>query len=127
MRYYVLQAKDLKSFSSDVKIIVDVKSNYAGEDQADDEEVYALVKNDFYNNKTVQDSKELKELVKQGFETVYNEDIYAAGYNKFVFGKYIWWESLLALVLVEIVCGSFVLVWNAEEEKEAAKNSKKRK
>ena len=126
MRYYVLDAKTLKDFSSDIKITVDAKSNYSGEDQAEDEEVLVMTKNDFYNNKTVQDSKELKDLVKSGFETVYNEDIYAAGYNKFVFGNYIWWESLLALVLVEVVCGSFVLVWNAEEEKEAAKKSKKR-
>lgn len=126
MRYYVLEGKSLKSFSSDIKITIDVKSNYSGEDQAEDEEVLALTKNDFYNDKAIQDSKELKDLVKQGFEKVYNEDIYAAGYNKFVFGKYIWWESLLALVLVEVVCGSFVLVWNAEEEKEAAKKSKKR-
>ena len=126
MRYYVLDAKTLKNFSSDIKITIDAKSNYSGEDQAEDEEVLVMTKNDFYNNKTVQDSKELKDLVKSGFETVYNEDIYAAGYNKFVFGNYIWWESLLALVLVEIVCGSFVLVWNAEEEKEAAKKNKKR-
>lgn len=126
MRYYVLQGKELKSFSSDIKVIVDVKSNYSGEDQAEDVEVFDITKNDFHNDKTIQDSQELKDLVKKDFETVYNEDIYAAGYAKFVFGKYIWWESLLALVLVEVVCGSFVLVWNAEEEKEAAKKSKKK-
>lgn len=124
MRYYVLEAKQLKDFSSDIKISIDVKSNYAGDDQAADEEVYTLTKNDFYNNKTVQDSKELKELVKKDFNTVYNEDIFKAGYTKFVFSKYIWWEALLAIVLVEVVCASFVLVWNAEEEKEIAKAKK---
>lgn len=126
MRYYVLKADALKGFSSDIKISVDVKSNYNGDDQAEDEEVFTLTKNDFYNNKTVQDSKELKNLVKKEFKTVYNEDIYAAGYTKFVLGKYIWWEVLLAAFLVEVVCGSFVLVWNAEEEKEASKKGKKK-
>jgi hypothetical protein len=127
MRYYVLDAKQLKDYSSEIKITVDVKSNYAGDDQAEDEQVYELTKADFYNNKTVQDSKELKDLVKKDFETVYNEDIFKAGYTKFVFAKYIWWEVLLAFVLVEVVCGSFVLVWNAEEEKEAKKASKKKR
>ena len=57
-------------------------------------------------------------MVKKEFVTVYNEDIFEAGYDKFVFSTYIWWEVLLAIVLVEVVCGSFVLVWSAEEEKE---------
>lgn len=126
MRYYVLDAKSLKDFSNDVKITVDVKSNYAGDDQVEDEQVYELEKADFYSNKTVQADEELKKMVKKGFDTVYNEDIFKAGYTKFVFGKYIWWEALLTFVLVEIVCASFVLVWNAEEEKEAQKSKKKK-
>lgn len=126
MRYYVLDAKSLKDFSNDVKITVDVKSNYAGDDQVEDEQVYELEKADFYSNKTVQADEELKKMVKKGFDTVYNEDIFKAGYTKFVFGKYIWWEALLTFVLVEVVCASFVLVWNAEEEKEAQKAKKKK-
>ena len=127
MRYYVLDAKQLKDYSSEIKISVDVKSNYSGEDQAEDETVFEVTKADFYNNKTVQDDKALKEMVKKGFATVYNEDIYEAGYTKFVFTKYIWWEVLVTLLLVEVVCGSFVLVWNAEEEKEANKAKKNKK
>lgn len=126
MRYYVLDAKSLKDFSNDVKITVDVKSNYAGDDQVEDEQVYELEKADFYSNKTVQADEELKKMVKKGFDTVYNEDIFKAGYTKFVFGKYIWWEALLTFVLVEVICASFVLVWNAEEEKEAQKSKKKK-
>jgi len=133
MRYYVLLSNNLNKFSNDVELSVEVKSNYSGDDQAPDEEVFSKTLNDLYSYETINPTgskkdeyTDFKNMVKKEFKAVYNEDIFEAGYTKFVFGKYIWWESLLALVLVEIVCGSFVLVWNAEEEKENNKKNKRK-
>ena len=133
MRYYVLESKNLNNFSNEIKISINVKSNYAGDDQVEDEEVYAKEIKDMYSFEAInptgskkEEQEEYKEMIENDFEDVYDEDIFAAGYNKFVFGKYIWWEVLLAIVLVEVVCGSFVLVWNAEEENESKKASNKK-
>ena len=79
---------------------------------------------DFYNNKAIQDSKEIQESL-SGFNKAYNTDIYAAGYTKYVIGRYLWWQVLLAIFIVEIVCGSFVLVWNAETSRDEKKGNKK--
>lgn len=57
--------------------------------------------------------------VKQGYE----EDIYKAGYFKYAFGRYLWWEGLIALVLTLIVTGATVIVWNISDDK--FKTSKK--
>ncbi len=127
MRYYVVEGKSLEKFSSDINIKIEVNSNWSGTDQTDPVEVANINKKDFYNNKAIQDSKELKDMVDDDFEDVYGEDIFAAGYTKFVFVKYIWWESLIAILLVGVVCVSFVLVWNAEEEKEVKKAKGKKK
>jgi len=59
-----------------------------------------------------------KELVK-----AYDEDVVAAGYNKYVFTKWIWWEAILAIVLVEVVTASTVIVWENENEKERKQNA----
>lgn len=126
MRYYVLDANgNLDNFSSSVNINVELNSNWSGDDQAESEEIEIVTKDDFYNNKTIQDSDDLKKMIDDDFKDVYNEDIFAAGYTKYVIGRYIWWEVLITIILVEIVCGSFVLVWNAEEEKENQKIKKK--
>ena len=133
MRYYVLEAKTLNEFSNDVKITVELNSNYAGDDQVTDEEVFSKTLSDLYSYETInptgskkEEYTEFKDMIKKEFVTVYDEDIFEAGYDKFVFGTYIWWEVLLAIVLVEVVCGSFVLVWNAEEEKENKKAASKK-
>lgn len=125
MRYYVLPGSQLDALESEVTIEILVDSNWAGDDQAEQETVATFEKTDFYGNKTVQDSEEIKTSL-ESFNKVYNEDIFAAGYNKFVFGRYIWWQVLIAVVLFVVVCGSFVLVWNAEEAK-LAKEAKKGK
>ena len=134
MRYYVLESKSLNEFSNDIELSIELKSNYVGEDQVENEEVFTKEMKDMYSFETVnptgskkENYEEYKQMIEDEFKVVYNEDIFEAGYSKFVFGKYIWWEVLLAIVLVEVVCGSFVLVWNAEEEKEMKKATNKKK
>lgn len=42
----------------------------------------------------------------------FNENIFEAGYFKYAFKNYIWWECLIALVLTLFVTGATVIVWN---------------
>ena len=116
MRYYVLEAKSLEQMDSEVKFQVTAISNFEEDADPIEEAVATVELNDFYNNKTIQGSKEIQAKLEE-FKTAYNEDIYAAGYTKYVVGRYLWWQVLLALLISEIVCGSFVLVWNSETEK----------
>jgi hypothetical protein len=124
MRYYVLDAKSLASMDSKVKVNVNALSNWDEDAQAQIDKVVEFELEDFYNNKAIQDSKEIQESL-SGFNKAYNTDIYAAGYTKYVIGRYLWWQVLLAIFIVEIVCGSFVLVWNAETSKDEKKGNKK--
>ena len=57
----------------------------------------------------------------QGFET----DVEKAGYGRYVFGHYMWWEMLIAIVLTEIVTGSTVLVWTYDFDEKKNKNNNK--
>lgn len=124
MRYYVLEAKSLADMDSEVVINVNILSNWEEDAAQQIEKAVEFELEDFYNNKTIQDSKEIQNSL-DGFKKAYNEDIYAAGYNKYVIGRYLWWEVLLAVLIVEVVCGAFVLVWNAETLNEEKKSKKK--
>ena len=124
MRYYVLEAKSLSSMDSNVNVNVNVLSNWEEDAAQQIEKAVEFELTDFYNNKAIQDSKEIQDSL-DGFKKAYNEDIYAAGYNKYVIGRYLWWEVLLAVLIVEVVCGAFVLVWNAETLNEEKKSKKK--
>ena len=42
----------------------------------------------------------------------FNENIFEAGYFKYAFKNYIWWECLIALFLTLFVTGATVIVWN---------------
>lgn len=126
LRYYVLNGSTLSSskFSQVVDFNIYVNSNFEdSENQLTPEKVATLELDDFYSNEHLINNTEVQKTIKENFKGTYDEDIFAAGYSKFVFGKYIWWEALIAIVCVGIICGSFVLVWDAEEEK----NTKKQK
>lgn len=116
MRYYVLTGKELEKMDSKVNIKINVKSNWDEEAEPQEELVATFTLDDLHNNKYVQDNKDAQEALKD-FKKGYNKDIYAAGYTKYVIGRYLWWQVLLAVIIMEAVCGSFVLVWNSETEK----------
>lgn len=122
MRYYVLDADLMKLFSNEVEINVKLAANWGDDSSAPDPKTVATInKTDFYNNEDLQEGdnkKELQDEIDSKFTDVYNEDVFEAGYNKFVFSQYIWWQALITLILVEVVCASFVLVWNAEDKKQ---------
>lgn len=113
MRYYVLEGTSLKDMDNNVNIIVNVNSNWEEDAEQQTEVAATFTLEDLYNNKYVQDNKDVQEVVK-GFKKAYNKDIYEAGYTGYVIGRYLWWEVLITLVIMELVCGSFVLVWNSE-------------
>ena len=124
MRFYKLQASSyLEKMDSNVEISVNVVSNWDEEADIIEETAATLTLDNFYNNKTVQDSKDIQKTL-EDFKEGYNRDVYAAGYTGYVVGHYVWWQVLLTVLIAEIICGSFVLVWNSETEKEKAKGKK---
>ena len=53
-----------------------------------------------------------------------NNDIMKAGYSKWVAGKYLWWQSLIGLVVVASITISFHIVWEYDNKKEAERKQK---
>lgn len=116
--------KPTKLYESGVKIDVIVKSAW-GEDATEESEVVATVeKDDFYSNIEVTEDKEIQKEFKK-FANGYNRDVYAAGYAKYSITRHVWWQVLLTVLIVEVVCGSFVLVWGSEAEKAKKEQQKK--
>ena len=131
MRYFVLGGASLSSSkitSGEAKLVVTASTNFKQVEENEEvnnitEEVLNVSFEDLYDNDMITDvmnGKKINEDLKaeiNAFKESYNNDIYAAGYNKYVFTRYIWWEALIAILLFEVVCASFVLVWNSEEQK----------
>lgn len=65
--------------------------------------------------------KELNDDEKATFKNGSEKDIIKAGYFVHVFKTRIWWQSLIAFVLVGFVSFSFYVVWNAEIEQSRKK------
>lgn len=128
MKYYVLTGAQLDGYSENVEFSVSAKSAWKVDDNQVTEELSSVDFNNLYNNKYLLDIEENAELEAEfkKFNKGYNRDIFEAGYAKYVFGHYIWWEALIAIALLEFVCASFVLVWNAEEEKERKRSENKK-
>ncbi len=116
MRYYALSGANLKEMDPEVKIEIITKSSWAEDSEQTTEVVATVTKEDLYDNTDVTENKDLQSQFKE-FEQGYKRDEFAAGYTKHAIGRYIWWQVLLVVVIVEIICGSFVLVWSTETEK----------
>lgn len=139
MRYYALTGVQINALSQNQDLVVRLKENWDKDTKEEDKTTADIAVKSFdnlYSNnhikKGVKDgdtvvvsSDEIKKELKQ-FSEAYNKDIFKAGYSKYVFATYIWWEALIAIILFEVVCGSFVLVWNAEEQKAMKKNKSKK-
>lgn len=69
----------------------------------------------------------VKEFDTEGTKAGYAEDIYEAGYFKYAFTRYIWWEALIALVLTLIVTVATSIVWNYTDDKVVIKTTKENK
>lgn len=126
LKYYVMKDQALDSFGSEITMKINIKSMWDNEDGDDvSEEVKSIDFSNLLSHKLInkKDSAAKEEIL--NFKKVFNEDIYKAGYNKYAFGQYIWWECLIAIVLFEVVCAAFVIVWNAEEEETKKANMKK--
>ncbi|MFA6661498.1 MAG: hypothetical protein WCS56_00525 [Bacilli bacterium] len=108
-------------FNSKVRLII-TATNKAG--TADTTTI--IYQNDFSNYYTSVGSWDTEENTYgiQQLEIGYGEDIQEAGYNGYVFGKFIWWEALIAIVLTEVVTISAVVVWDSESKKEAERKAK---
>ena len=74
-------------------------------------------KTDFFTNVKKLD-EEAKTYDNKELTKAYNGDYKAAGYTKYVIGKWMWWECLLGFALTLIITGSTALVWQNEDAKE---------
>lgn len=81
-----------------------------------DNEFNTLTLNDFYTkaDQLEEYNSETKEF--SGYVSGYSENIIKAGYKSYVWSTYIWWQALIALVLIGAVTISFFFVWYFEED-----------
>ena len=123
----ITQQTALTSFSSDANIKVDATLVVTNTDSTtttltSDTSLTEFYLEDFESDiDDVDTSNYLK-----GYREASVVDTYKnAGYYKWLFLKYLWWEGLIAIVLVGLVTSTFYIVWTAEEQKSKAINMKK--
>ena len=112
--------------------IINSKYDYGYLDEYDEDELaegtytaLELQRTDFYYNSRLLDAENgtYNEIELQ---KGYDRNIFDAGYNKYYFAKYMWWEALLAIVLTEIVTASTYFVWVSEMKQEQEREEKKK-
>lgn len=116
VKYFGLDVSEYE-ITENVNIkITCIDTQYASEDdtnfvalEEDRTDFFTSVKKLDEETKTY-DGKELTEA--------YNGNYKAAGYNKYVIVKWMWWECLLGFALTLIITGSTALVWQNEDAKE---------
>lgn len=112
------------TISENVKMeITCIDSQYPND--ADGNNFKALTKDytDFYTSTkkldTTANTYNGKELT-----VCYDQNIKKAGYGKYVFANWMWWEALLGAALTLVITGSTVVVWQGEEKKELDRKAK---
>lgn len=123
------QTPELAKFSSDANITVTATLQITGTDSTTttlptDKPLAEIYLSDFESDiENVDTTDYIKGFrdpnVKQTFKN--------AGYYPWLFGRYLWWQGLIAIILVGIVTGTFYLVWTAEDQKANSKTIKKKK
>lgn len=113
----------LDGFTENVSLTFKIISGYGSIDDKQTIELPA-VEMKLTNNKIIKAENNIKLI--EDFPQAYGKNIFSAGYTKFVFGRYIWWEVLTAVLLFGAAAIGFVAVWNMEDQKEK-ENEKKSK
>ena len=115
-------------FTSNIKVVISATDSQFPSEEDATIEVYTKEFSD-YNQKSrdleYDSATKTFKFAGKELEKGYDNDIYAAGYFKYVFKKTIWWQFLLALVLTLVVTGSTVIVWEAEAKKEKEEMAKR--
>lgn len=126
--FRVTQETALKSFSKDVNITIDATLSITGADSttttiAADEPIAKVYVEDFESNFDKVDTSNYK----KGFRESSVLGTYKnAGYYKWLFLNYIWWECLIAIALIGFVTVTFYFVWTAEDQATKVKTKKKK-
>lgn len=64
------------------------------------------------------------DLSAEGFVKGYDQDIFEAGYFKYALKSYIWWEALIAFVIVLVLTIFVAIVWNIDDKEDKKKLKK---
>ena len=123
MYYAVIYGTDLNNLGDDKVLIFNADSNWDNSEQVS-EELTRIEFSDLYSANDVEKKDEVKAEL-DTFKKVYNKNDSDAGYFGYCFRNYMWWEALIAIVVVGFVCGAFVVVWSSEEKDKKAKIAKK--
>lgn len=105
-------------FSDDVTVEVYMTDSLSEEDATYHSTIVEVTATDFYQASS--------QLDYSGFKTGFSKDYEAAGYLAHVVKTRIWWQSLIAIVLMGLITFSFYIVWNAEETQNTNKKESKK-
>ncbi len=106
------------AYSDEITVEVFMTDSLSEVDQTYKSTILKVSKDDFYQVKD--------QLDDSNYTLGYNNNIEAAGYLLHVIKTRIWWQSLIAIVLMSFITFSFYIVWNAEDNyKKEKKESKK--
>lgn len=119
----------LSTFSDDANITINASISITNEDKTTtaieaDKAVAEVYLADFQHEGSKMDEKELTVGYR---EAGVNETYKNAGYYKWLVKNYLWWEALIAFVLVGIITGTFYMVYTTEETNKKTNTKKKRK
>lgn len=106
------------AYFDDITIEVFMTDNLSEEDRTYKSTILTVSKNDFYQVR--------EQLDDTNYLLGANQDEVAAGYLAHAIKTRIWWQSLIAIVLMGFITFSFYIVWQAEDGyKKEKKESKK--
>ena len=113
--------------SESVKIEIQaIDSQYPNEEDGNNFTAFEKDVTDFYTNVKKLDT-EAKKYNGEELKEAYNGDVKKAGYNKYVFAKWMWWECLIGIALTLVITGSICIIWVGSEKDEKEQGEKNKK
>ncbi len=120
-------------FSSDVNIKIKAFLKITSGGDTNNLEADHILLEDYIEDFEYKAANLNEEDYEKGFNVAIGENdnlkkkLVAAGLNKWIFTKYIWWQALIGFALVGLVTMSFCFIFFAEEKEETEKAAKKKK
>lgn len=106
------------NYSDSIEVEVFMTDSLTEEEATYHSTILKVTKNDFYQTSSQLDFS----AYTKGAES----DVKAAGYLAHVIKTKVWWQSLIAVVLMGLISFSFYVVWNAEEAQNTQKKESKK-
>lgn len=112
------------TITENVNITIEaIDSQYPSEEDGNNFEAYNVDKTDFFTSYKKLDTENNKYDDKD-VTVAYNGDVKKAGYFKYVFTKWMWWECLIGFGLAFIITGSTFVIWQDNEQTEKARKER---